>query len=171
LLSLSVRMVGYAGYDDSMATWVTTMVFWLFALWSAEGRDGMFLRIVYVQINCGAIIQKIRLGFSQRQKWEWLSSGLLRLVVYWLLTDVSENLIASMIGWMSDHLVGGDSKLLWNVAQFLSDDTMQHSISQPTLKAGYRYHIRRGSTSIQDMTFLTYCSQLIGPCQLPFPYK
>jgi hypothetical protein len=63
--------------------------------------------------------------FSRRRVWRWLSSGMLRRVVSYKLTDVSEVLTASRIRAIL-HDDDGGSKHLWSVGQCLRDYTVPH---------------------------------------------
>jgi hypothetical protein len=62
--------------------------------------------------------------------WWWLFSGMLRRVVWWKFTDVSEILAASII--KTPHLHDGDSKYLWNVYKFPPDYMAQHPRTEPS---------------------------------------
>jgi hypothetical protein len=63
-----------------------------------------FWKLWYLKIHQGDVfLWDFR--FSWRQVWRWMSSGLLRHVVWWKLTDVSEVLAASIIGWIISKLL------------------------------------------------------------------
>jgi hypothetical protein len=85
--------------------------------WFIYGR--FFNYIGYVASNCRMICEWWIV------KWRWLSSGLLRRVVWWKSTDVSEVLAAFIIRAMRNRPNDEGSKYLWNVGKLLPDYTAQ----------------------------------------------
>jgi hypothetical protein len=79
--------------------------------------------------DCRGNMEMSYFRFSWRRVWRWLSSELLRCVVWQKITDVLEVLAASIIRAMSNH---GGSKNLWNVGKHLPDYTAQQPRRQPS---------------------------------------
>jgi hypothetical protein len=67
---------------------------------------------------------------SRRRVWRWLSSGMLRRVVWQKFTNVSEVLAASIIRAMCDDW---GSKHIWNVSKHIPDYMAQQLRRQPSL--------------------------------------
>jgi hypothetical protein len=95
----------------------------------------------------------------------WLSCGLLRLVVWWKFTYVSEAMI---------RLDDGGSKHLWNVGKLLPDCTAQQQPEDSHLHTRRRENLKYYpliSFELITSTFGTMLLNVILPIHMSFYYK